>query len=85
MSLDLTQEFAKSGTGFVTGSICTDTSLYKTTDGKMQFIELIEKDAAFPPYPGGTGKSKTTWYRVTKASDGSKTEFTSVVVASGTA
>lgn len=85
MSLDLTQEFAKSGTGFVTGSICTDTSLYKTTDGRMQIIELIEKDQPFPPYPGGNGKNKATWYRLTQAADGGKTGFTSVVVPAGTA
>ena len=83
MSLDLAQEFAKGGTGFVTGTICTDTSLYKCTDGRMQFVELIEKDTPFPAYPGGNGKNKATWYRLTKAADGGKTGFTAVVVAAG--
>lgn len=79
MSIDLTQEFAKSGTGFATGTTCTDTSLYKCTDNKMQFIELIEAGAQFPPFPGGKGTSKTTWYRLTKSADGTKTGFTAVV------
>ena len=83
MSIDLTQEFAKSGTGFATGTICPETSLYKCTDNRMQFILLVEKDTAFGPYPGGNGKSKTTWYKLTKSADGATAGFTSVVVTEG--
>ena len=86
MSIDLTQEFAKGGaTGFATGTICNETSLYKCTDNRMQFIELVEVGAPFPPYPGGKGTSKATWYRLTKSGDGAKAGFTSVVVVEGAA
>jgi len=75
---------AKTGTGS-TGTICTKTGLYKASDGKIEFIELIEDGQSFPPFPGGNGKKSTTWTRLSVSSDGNKTGFESVLVPAGTA
>jgi hypothetical protein len=78
----MSQEFKTGGSsGFVTGTICSDTNLYKCTDGKVEYIEHIGSGDSFPPFPGGTGKSKATWYKVTKATDGDRNSFTAVKVA----
>jgi len=82
-STNLTQERVGSSTG-TTGTICGETSLYQATDGKMVFIEHIPAGAAFPPYPGGKGTKSCTWTRLSKATDGSKTSFESVLVEAGT-
>ena len=75
------EEFKTGGvTGFVTGAICTDTSLYKCTDGKVEYIEHIAAGTAFPNFPGGNGKAKATWYKLTKANDGARTSFEAVKV-----
>jgi hypothetical protein len=88
MNQDLiNQEFAKppSGTnGGATGTICSDTSLYKANDGKIEFVELIQAGDAFPPFPGGTGKKSTTWVKLNKTTDGSKQSFEGVLVPAGT-
>lgn len=80
------QDFRNGGNtlGFTSGSICPDTSLYKATDGKVEFIELIDAGSAFPPFPGGNGTKKCTWSRLTLASDGNNTSFQSVKVEAGT-
>jgi len=70
--------------GFTTGTICTKSSLYKTTDGKIEFIEYIVAGQAFPNFPGGTGTKKGTWNRVTLASDGGRTSVDAVKVEAGT-
>jgi hypothetical protein len=71
--------------GSTTGTICTKSGLYKTTDGKIEFIEYIVAGAAFPNFPGGTGTKKCTWNRVTLATDGDRTNLEAVKVAAGTA
>lgn len=81
---NLTQEKVGSSTG-TTGTTCTETSLYKATDGKIEFIEYIMAGTAFPPFPGGRGTKSCTWTRLSKAADGSKTSFDSVLVEAGTA
>ena len=78
-------EFRTGGsTGFVTGAICTDTNLYKCTDNRMVYIEHIPAGTAFPAFPGGNGKSKATWYKVTKTTDGDQTSFKAAMVEAGT-
>lgn len=73
------EEFKTGGaTPFTTGTICTDTSLYKCTDNKVVYIEHIPAGAAFPKFPGGNGKGNATWFRVTLATDGDQTNFTAV-------
>ena len=72
------QEFKTSGTGFVSGAICTDTNLYKCTDNKVVYIEHIAAGTAFPKFPGGNGKGTATWFPVTLATDGDKTNFAAV-------
>ncbi len=79
MTTDLAQEFKLGGTGFATGTICRETSLYKCTDNNIQFIQHIGAGDTFPPFPGGKGTSKTYWYKVTKTTDGGKTSFDAVV------
>lgn len=87
MSQEFTQaqEMTQGATigGTTTGSVCTETSLYKATDGKIEFLELIAAGDTFPPFPGGNGTKKTTWTKTTVASDGEKTSFTAVKVAAG--
>jgi hypothetical protein len=86
MSQEFSQDFAKGGTttGGTTGGICPKTSLYKSTDGKIEFIEYIEVGSAFPPFPGGNGTKKCTWTRLSVASDGARSGFTATKVAPGT-
>lgn len=73
------QEFKTGGlSGFTTGTICTDTNLYKCTDNKVVYIEYVAAGSAFPNFPGGNGKSKAIWYRITLATDGDKADFKAV-------
>ena len=67
-----------------TGGTVMKTGLYKASDGKTEFIELLEQNQLFPPYPGGNGTAKCTWTRMTTATDGSRTSFESVKVDAGT-
>ena len=70
--------FRTSGTGFVTGAICTDTNLYKCTDNKVEYIEHIAEKTPFPNFPGGTGKDIATWFPITLATDGDRKSFVAV-------
>ena len=63
-----------------TGTICTDTSLYKTTDNKVEYIEHIAAGALFPSFPGGNGGGKCVWTKLTLAADGNRTKFDAVKV-----
>ena len=63
-----------------TGTICTDTSLYKTTDNKVEYIEHIPAGTAFPFFPGGNGKGKCVWTKLTLAADGNRKTFDAVKV-----
>ena len=67
-----------------TGTLCTDTSLYKTTDNKVEYIEHIAAGTLFPNFPGGNGKGKCVWTKLTLAADGNRTTFNAVKVDSGT-
>ncbi len=78
-------EFKTGGSiGFKTGATCTDTSLYKCTDNKVEYIEYIAAGDLFPNFPGGNGKGRATWYKLTLATDGDRASFTSVKVEAGT-
>jgi hypothetical protein len=87
--LIVNQEFAGGGgtgngtTSFSTGQNCPKSGLYKSTDGKVELIEYIPVNTAFPPFGGGNGTKKCLWTRLSLASDGSKTSFTAVKVAAG--
>ena len=75
------QEFKIAGvTGNKTGTICTDTSLYKCTDNKVEYIEHIAAGTAFPNFPGGNGKGQATWFKLTLANDGDRRSFDAVKV-----
>ncbi len=45
------------------GTICTDTNLYKCTDNKVEYIEHIAAGTPFPNFPGGNGKGNATWFQ----------------------
>ena len=73
-----------------TGSICTKTGVYRCTDNKAQYLEVIAQGDGFPPFPGGKGTAKTTWTLMSTTTSGSalKTDdggFRSVMVDAGTA
>lgn len=70
---------------YTTGQVCPKSGLWKSTDGKIEFMEYIVLNALFPPFPGGTGTKKGTWTRVTLATDGNKTSVDAVKVDAGTA
>jgi len=70
--------------GFGTGTICTDSNLYKCTDNKVEYIEYVAAGEAFPNFPGGNGKGKAVWNKITLATDGSRTSFNAVKVVAGT-
>lgn len=73
-------EFRTSGSGFITGATCTDMNLYKCTDNKVEYIEHIAAGSKFPNFPGGNGKGSATWFPLTLATDGSRTNFDAVKV-----
>jgi len=73
------QEFKTGGSsGFATGTICTDTNLYKCTDNKVVYIEHIAAGAKFPNFPGGNSKGNATWFKITLETDGDKSDFQAV-------
>ena len=75
------EEFKTGGvTAFTTGTICTDTSLYKCTDNKVEYIEHIAAGTPFPNFPGGQGKGKANWFKLTLANDGDRKSFDAVKV-----
>ena len=75
------EEFKTAGvTGFTSGTICTDTSLYKCTDNKVEYIEHISAGDPFPRFPGGNGKGNATWFKLTLANDGARKSFDAVKV-----
>jgi hypothetical protein len=84
MSQELRGGGGNIGTSYTTGQVCPKSGLWKTTDGKIEFIEYIGLNDIFPPFPGGTGTKKGTWNRVTLATDGSRTSVDAVKVAAGT-
>jgi len=60
---------------FATGTICTDTNLYKCDDDKFQILEYVAAGQPFPNGPFGNGKGKTVWRKVTLATDGTRKNF----------
>lgn len=73
-----------------TGGTCTKTGVYRCTDNKAQYLEVIAQGDTFPPFPGGKGTSKTTWTLMSATTSGTaiQTEdggFKSVLVDAGTA
>ena len=84
MSQELRSGGGNTTTSYTTGQVCPKSGLWKSTDGKIEFIEFIVLNALFPPFPGGTGTKKGTWTRVSLASDGSRTSLDAVKVAAGT-
>ncbi len=90
MNEDLIQQETTAGgnggsttTSYSTGSLCPKTGLWKTFDGKIEVIEYYMAQEPFRSSPSGNNK-KCSWTRVTLASDGSRTGFTAVTVATGT-
>ena len=73
-----------------TGGICSKTGVYRCTDNKAQYLEVIAQGDSFPPFPGGKGTSKTTWTLMSSTTEGSAVKtsdggFKSVMVDAGTA
>ena len=61
--------------GFQTGTICTDSNLYSADDDSFRIIEYVAAGQPFPNGPFGNGKGKTTWRKITLATDGTKKSF----------
>jgi hypothetical protein len=64
-----------------TGTVCTKNGLYKATDNKAQYIELIWVGSNFPPFPGENGNKNATWYLVQEITTAVKGEGGAVTVA----
>ena len=60
---------------FQTGTICTDTNLYRCDDDTFQIIEYVAAGQPFPNAPFGNGKGKTVWRKITLATDGNRKTF----------
>ncbi len=60
---------------FQTGTICTDTNLYKCSDDLFDIIEYVAAGQPFPNGPFGNGKGKTVWRKITLATDGNRKSF----------
>jgi hypothetical protein len=73
----MTQEAlrAPGATGFSTGTICTDSNLYRCSDDAFEIIEYVAAGQPFPNGPFGNGKGKTTWFKITLATDGHRKSF----------
>ena len=90
-SNDLNAWKPPSGTiGGATGATCTKTGVYRCTDNKAQYLEVVAAGETFPPFPGGKGTSKTTWTLMTSSTSGTAVTtddggFRSVLVDAGTA
>ena len=41
-----------------TGSTCTKSGVYRATDNKAQYLEVIALGDIFPPFPGGRARPK---------------------------
>jgi hypothetical protein len=81
-TLNTSQETAKAiGTGR-SGTICTKTGLYTATDGRIQFVTMVEAGNAYPAFPGGTANSSASWRKVGTA-EASKTSFDAVTAPAG--
>jgi len=63
-----------------TGTLCTETSLYKSTDNKVEYILHIAANTLFPNFPGGNGRGKCVWTKLTLAADGARKTFDAVKV-----
>jgi hypothetical protein len=80
MNLDTTAQKGGS-TSFATGTICTKTGSYKSSNKYMDTIIVVVKGDKFP---AGVDGSKTTWSALSSSLDGAKSGFDSVKVAAGT-
>lgn len=72
-----TTEGSKTGTnntGFLTGTKCTKTSIYRASNKYLEVIIVVADGEEFPPFTDG---QKTTWYALTP----SKSTFKPVKVA----
>ena len=65
------------------GGICSQSGLYRATDGKIEFIQYFTAGESFFTFPGGTAQAKCTWTLMSKSTD-NRTTFTAVKVAAGT-
>ena len=63
------------GTGFGTGTVCTDSNLYQCSDDIFNIIEYVAAGQLFPNAPFGNGKGKTVWRKITLATDGNRKTF----------
>jgi hypothetical protein len=71
MNQDLIEQ-AAGGTGFQTGTICTDSNIYRCSDDFFEIIEYVEAGKPFPKGPFGNGKGNTVWRKITLATDGTR-------------
>ena len=74
-------EFNTTGPGFHAGTICADTSLYKTFDGQVEYIQHVASGTPFPKNLSGGGRGNATWFKLTLATDGARTTFRAVKTA----
>ena len=74
-------DFKTSGTGFKAGTICPETSLYKTFDGQIEYIQLVPVGTPFPRNLSGAGLGNATWFKMTLATDGDRKTYTAVKTA----
>jgi hypothetical protein len=71
----MTQKSAAEDTSIRTGVVCTESNLYKCSNGNFEIIQFVEAGRAFPNTPFGDSRGTTSWKKVTLASDGSRTTF----------
>ena len=71
------------GTGFTTGTVCSQTGSYKAENNYMQAIVVVVAGAKFPSFTDG---KKCTWYSLSSSTTAmtSDSGFDSAKVAPGT-
>ena len=71
-------EFNTTGPGFHANTICGETSLYKTFDGQVEYIQLVAAGTPFPQNLSGGGQGNAVWYKLALSTDGNRKDFQAV-------
>lgn len=81
----MTQKSAADDTGIQSGVVCTDSNLYKCSNGNFEVIQIVEAGQAFPDTPFGDARGSTSWQKITLATDGQRETFDGTKTASTSA
>ena len=64
------------------GTICSKTGLYKASDGRIEFVIMVEAGKPYPAFPGGSAAASTAWSKV-GTTDSSRQGFEAIAAPDG--